>query len=88
MSLSLGLPHVESRAVENRTGFFPLCAAKISTRNEIVCSETFAMHAPYGFTELYKASILLHIKELVVIGTRAMKARVKKRLAKLTRLTG
>ena len=73
------------------TAFFPLCAAKISTRNEIVSPETVAMHALYGLAERYEVLRLvvpLHIRELIVIGTRAMKAREKKRLAKLNRLTG
>lgn len=48
------------------------------------------MHALYGLAKRYEVLrpvVLLHIKELVVIGTRAMKAREKKRLAKLNRLT-
>ena len=52
--------------------------------------KTTAMQALYDLAERYEAwrpVALLHIKELVAIGTPAMKARGKKLLTKLNRLT-
>ncbi len=60
----------------------------MNDRSSIV--KTFAMQALYDLAERYEAwrpIALLHIKELVAIGTPAMKARGKKLLSKLNRLT-
>lgn len=54
-----------------------------------LCVKTNAMQALYDLAERHEALrsvVLLHIKELVDIGTPAMKARGKKLLARLKRL--
>jgi hypothetical protein len=60
----------------------------MNDRSSIV--KTFAMQALYDLAERYEALrpvALLHIKELIAIGTPAMKARGKKLLATLNRLS-
>ena len=76
----------------------PLCKSEQATAIEVLKGymndpssivRTMAMQALYDLAMRYEALrpvALLHINELVVIGTPAMKARGKKLLAKLNRL--
>lgn len=71
-----------------QTAVFNLLTGYMNDRSSIV--KTFAMQALYDLSERYEVlrpGALAYIKELIVIGTPAMKVRGKKLLAKLNRLT-
>lgn len=82
MLARLPLSESEQAAVVN------LLTGYMNDRSSIV--RTFAMQALYDLAGRYEALrpvALLHIKELVIIGAPAMKARGRKLLARLNRLT-
>lgn len=71
-----------------QAGVIDVLTGYMNDRSSIV--KTTAMQALYDLAERYEVwrpVALLHIKELVAIGTPAMKARGKKLLTKLNRLT-
>jgi hypothetical protein len=75
-------------SASEQTGVINLLTGYMNDRSSIV--KTFAMQALYDLSERYEALrpvALMHIEEFIAIGTPAMKARGKKLLAKLNRLT-
>jgi hypothetical protein len=75
-------------SASEQTEVINLLTVYMNDRSSIV--KTFAMQALYDLAVRYEALrpvALIHIKELIAIGTPAMKARGKKLLANLNRLT-
>jgi hypothetical protein len=75
-------------SASEQTEVINLLTVYMNDRSSIV--KTFAMQALYDLAVRYEALrpvVLIHIKELIAIGTPAMKARGKKLLANLNRLT-